>query len=74
MRKNTILILILRSVLFVLLIILNYDPMSSEIDFTPEKSFSVDCKNSQLLLTAAAVTKRSDGGIAKPLKALKMHF
>ena len=54
--------------------ILDYHSMCSEMDFTPEKSFSSNYKNSQLLLTANAVTKRSDSGIAEALKALKMHF
>ena len=34
--------------------ILDYDSMCSEMDFTPEKSFSSNYKNSQLLLTDAA--------------------
>ena len=43
--------------------------MCSEMHFTPEKSFSFNYTNSELLLTAAA-----DRGIAVALKALKMHF
>ena len=54
---------------------LDYDCMCSEMDFTPEKSFSSNYKNSQLLLTAdAAVKKWPDSNIAEALKALKMHF
>ena len=33
---------------------LDYDSMCSEMDFTPEKTFSSNYKYSQLLLTAAA--------------------
>ena len=45
--------------------------MRSEMDFTPEKSFSSNYKNSQLLLTAAAALsqKQSDSSIAEALKA-----
>ena len=38
---------------------LYYDYMRSEMDFTPEKSFSSNYKNSQLLLTAAAALSQS---------------
>ena len=46
---------------FGLFFILHYDSMCSEMDFTPEKSFSSNYKNFQLL----HVTKRSDSGIAE---------
>ena len=36
-----------------------YDYMCSEMDFTPEKSFSSNCKNSQLILTAAAALSQN---------------
>ena len=39
--------------------ILDYDSMCSEMDFTPEKSFSSNYKNSQLLLTAAAALSQN---------------
>ena len=39
--------------------ILDYDSMCSEMDFTPEKSFSYDYKNSQLLLTATAALSQN---------------
>ena len=38
---------------------LDYDSMCSEMDFTPEKSFSSNYKNSQLLLTAAAALSQN---------------
>ena len=56
--------------IFGVFFILDYDSMCSEMDFTPEKSFSSNYKNFQLL----HVTKRSDSGIAEAWKALKMHF
>ena len=37
--------------------ILDYDSMCSEMDFTPEKSFSSNYKNSQLLTAAAALSQ-----------------
>ena len=40
--------------------ILEYDSMCSEMDFTPEKSFSSKYKKSKLLLTAAAALKQND--------------
>ena len=39
--------------------ILDYDSMYSEMDLTPEKSFSSNYKNSQLLLTAAAALSQN---------------
>ena len=39
--------------------ILEYDSMCSEMDFTPEKSFSSNYKNSQLLLTANAALSQN---------------
>ena len=44
---------------FGVLFILDYDSMCSEMDFTPEKSFSSNYKNSQLLLTAAAALSQN---------------
>ena len=41
-------------IFFVFFFILDYDSMCSEMEFTPEKSFSSNKKNSELLLTAAA--------------------
>ena len=62
-------------IFFGVLLTLYYDYMIYQMDFTPEKSFSSNYKNSQLLLTAAAaLSQRSDSGIAETLKALKMHF
>ena len=48
--------------------------MYSELDFTPEKSFSSNYKNSQLLLTAAAALSQNspDSSIAKAFKALNI--
>ena len=37
--------------------ILDYDSLYSEMDLTPEKSFSSNYKNSQLLLTANALSQ-----------------
>ena len=54
-----------------------WEKLCSEMDCTPEKSFSNSYKNSRLLLTVAAALsqkKRSDNSKAKVLKALKMHF
>ena len=45
--------------LFGVFFILDYDSMCSEMDFTPEKSFSSNYKNSQLLLTAAAALSQN---------------
>ena len=42
-----------------LFFILDYDSMCSEMDFTPEKSFSSNYKNFQLLLTAAAALSQN---------------
>ena len=39
--------------------ILDYGSLCSEMDFTPEKSFSSNYKNSQLLLTAAAALSQN---------------
>ena len=47
-------------VFFVFFFILDYDSMCSEMDFTLEKSFSSNYKNSQLLLTAAAALSQND--------------
>ena len=44
---------------FGVFIILDYDSMCSEIDFTPEKYFSSNHKNSQPLLTAAAALSQN---------------
>ena len=41
------------------LLTLYYDYMCSEMDFTPEKSFSSNYKNSQLLLSAAAALSQN---------------
>ena len=46
-------------ILFAMFSILDYDSMCSEMDFTPEKSFSSNYKNSQLLLTAAAALSQN---------------
>ena len=48
---------------FLVCFILDYDSMCSEMDLTPEKSFSSNYKNSQFLLTAAAALSQ-DGQIA----------
>ena len=51
-------------ILCVCFFILDYDSMCSEMDFTPEKSFSSNYKNSQLLLvvgnTASLVICKED--------------
>ena len=44
---------------FGVLLTLYYDCMCSEIDFTPEKTFSSNYKNYQLLLTAAAAMSQN---------------
>ena len=44
---------------FGVFIILDYDSMCSEMDFTPEKYFSSNHKNSQPLLTAAAALSQN---------------
>ena len=49
---------------FGVFIILDYDSMCSEMDFTPEKYFSSNYKNSQPLLTAAAALSQNS----------QMHF
>ena len=36
-----------------------YDSMCSKMDFTPEKSFSSNYKNSRILLTAAAALSQN---------------
>ena len=46
-------------VIFFVFFFLDYDSMCSEMDFTPEKSFSSNYKNSQLLLTAAAALSQN---------------
>ena len=45
--------------LCVFFFILDYNSMCSEMDFTPEKLFSSNYKNSQLLLTAAAALSQN---------------
>ena len=47
--------------------------MCSEMDFTKEKSFSSNYKNSQLLLTAAAVLSLNRG-ISRGVKGIKNAF
>ena len=50
---------ILHEIFLVCFFILHYDSMCSEIDFTPEKLFSSNYKNSQLLLTATAALSQN---------------
>ena len=51
--------------------ILDYDSMCSKMDFTPEKSFSSNYKNSQLLLTAAAALSQNDQNAVTPHNEIK---
>ena len=58
-RKNPPLTVSFLWIFFGVFFILDYDSMCSEMDFTPEKSFSSNYKNSQLLLTAAAALSQN---------------
>ena len=48
--------------------------MCSEMDLTPEKSFSSNYKNSQLLLTAAAALSQNGQIAVRGVKGIKNAF
>ena len=52
-------------ILFAMFSILDYDSMCSEMDFTPEKSFPSNYKNSQFLFTAAAALSQNGQMVVK---------